>query len=113
MSRMIKMDLDSAPEGVIVVQDIKDSLGRLLVKAPRTLDPDLKRVLLLRGVREIFVQDDSGKNREDIDLMFEKEKESVRRRFSKWPDSPEKDHVIRIFLQALEEFTREQNLKAP
>ncbi|AFS52461.1 MULTISPECIES: hypothetical protein [Leptospirillum] len=111
MSRMIKMDLDGAPEGSIVIQDIKDSLGRLLVKAPRTLDPDLKRILLLRGVREIVVQDASGKSREDLDRMLEKEKEAVKRRFSKWPDSPEKDHVVRLFLQALEEFSGEQNIK--
>jgi hypothetical protein len=43
--------------------------------------------------------------------MLEKEKEAVKRRFSKWPDSPEKDHVVRLFLQALEEFSGEQNIK--
>ncbi|MCL4460740.1 MAG: hypothetical protein M1297_03360 [Nitrospirae bacterium] len=110
---MIKVDLDGAPEGAVVIQDIKDSLGRLLVKAPRALDPDLRRVLLLRGVREIVVQDDSGNDQEERDMMLEKEKEAVRRRFSKWPDSPEKDHVVQLFLKALEEFAGEQNLKEP
>lgn len=113
MSRMIKMDLESAPEGAVIVQDIKDNLGRLLVKSPRTLDADLKRVLLLRGIREVLVQDNSRKSREELDMMLEKEKESVRRRFSKLSDSPEKEQIIRLFVQALEEYAGEQNLKAP
>lgn len=107
MSRMIKMDLEIAQSGATIVQDVKDQLGRLLVKAPRVLDSDLKRVLLLRGIREILVQDSSSHETEEWSQLLEKEKEEIRRRFSRLPDTPETRRVVELFVKAFEEFAEE------
>ncbi|MHB8422025.1 MAG: hypothetical protein ACYC9S_04685 [Leptospirales bacterium] len=107
MLRMIKVDLEISEPGVTIVQDVKDQLGRLLVKAPRVIDPDLKRVLLLRGIREILIQESSADEKDEWIALMEKEKEEIRRRFSRLPDTPETRKIVGLFIKAFEDFTEE------
>ncbi|MHB1285217.1 MAG: hypothetical protein ACYCYP_01435 [Leptospirales bacterium] len=107
MSRMIKVDLEAAKDGVLIVQDIKDQLGRLLVKAPRVLDSGLKRTLVLRGIREILIQDATTHEASEWSLLLEKERDEIRRRFSRFPDTPETQRIVGLFIKAFEEFVKE------
>lgn len=104
---MIKVDLETTEPGATIVQDIKDHLGRLLVKAPRVIDPDLKRALLLRGVSEILIQESSGQEKEEWNELMEKEKEEIRRRFSRLPDTSQTRRIVELFIKAFEDYTEE------
>lgn len=53
----VKLESIKANEGLVIGSDVHDSLGRLLLKAPRPLDEHTKNLLFSRGVREIIIQD--------------------------------------------------------
>jgi len=53
----VRVRLEPLKSGTVVVSDIIDPSGRLLVKAPATLDETLKDLLRSHGVREVFIED--------------------------------------------------------
>jgi hypothetical protein len=68
------------PEGVEIVSDVTDSLGRLLAKAPCVLEPNLKKLLLARGVRYVYIRSCADTPRSFDNEALEKELELLKKR---------------------------------
>lgn len=113
MSKMIKVELATTEDGEMIVQDVNDLLGRLLVRSPRRIDPELKRMLLARGVQEVFILDRSSEDEEHERKVLEEEREAIRKRFSRLQDTPENKRIIEIFIRAFEVFHAEKGKIPP
>ncbi len=102
--RHVIVRLQTLGPGVIVVSDVVDSLGRLLVKAPITLDEGLKKSLLSRGVKEVFIEDRRLSDRVESEQAIRNEIESVRKRLSLLRDGETSFDVKAIVLNTIEQF---------
>lgn len=78
----IKLEPLHIVEGIVIASDVMDSLGRLLMKAPKTLDEKTKEILLSRGVREVIIQDRRETTRVEDARAIEEELEALERRLA-------------------------------
>ncbi|MCL4485306.1 MAG: hypothetical protein M1537_03035 [Nitrospirae bacterium] len=53
----VRVRLEPLNPGAVIVSDVLAPSGRLLVRAPATLDETLKDLLRNHGVREVFIED--------------------------------------------------------
>lgn len=113
MARMMKVELATTEDGEMIVQDVHDMLGRLLVRAPRRIDPELKRMLLARGIQEVFIPDRSSEDAEHEKQIVALEREAIRKRFSRLPDTPDNKRIVDIFIRAFEVFHAEKGKIPP
>ena len=88
-------------------------LGRLLVRAPRRIDPELKRMLLARGLQEVFIPDQSSGDAEYERQIVEQERDAIRKRFSRLQDTPDNKRIVEIFIRAFEVFHAEKGKIPP
>jgi hypothetical protein len=102
--RHVIVRLQTLGPGVIVVSDVVDSLGRLLAKAPMTLDEGLKKALLSRGVKEVFIEDRRLSDRVESEQAIHNEIESVRKRLSLLGAGETSFDVKAIVLNTIEQF---------
>lgn len=71
--RLVTVKLESLDAGIEIVSDVHDSLGRLLLKAPQSLDLNMKKVLLSRGILEVVIQDRRSETRVEDTRAVEQE----------------------------------------
>lgn len=102
--RQVIVRLQTLGPGAIVVSDVVDSLGRLLVRAPLTLDEGLKMSLLSRGVKEVFIEDRRASDRVESEQAIHNEIESVRKRLSLLGAEEASFDVKAIVLNTIEQF---------
>lgn len=74
----------SLSPGSLIVADVVDPLGRLLVRAPVTLDEHLKNLLLARGVQEVFIEERRTLDRVESDEAIRGELLSLDKRLSRF-----------------------------
>lgn len=88
--RLVTVKLESLTphESIVIASDVFDALGRLLFKAPRSLDQNTKTVLLSRGVREIIIQDRREASRVDDEQAIRQELEALDKRMSLFTEDP-------------------------
>jgi hypothetical protein len=78
--KLVTVKLEHVEGEVIVCSDVYDSLGRLLLKAPKEIDDNMKRILFNRGIREIVIQDRRETERVEDQGALDKELEALERR---------------------------------
>ena len=71
--KLVTVKLESLDPGHEIVSDVHDSLGRLLLKAPQSMDANMKKVLLSRGVVEVVIQDRRSATRVEDSRAVEEE----------------------------------------
>ncbi|EAY56010.1 MAG: protein of unknown function [Leptospirillum rubarum] len=75
--RLVTVKLESLDPGHAIVSDVHDSLGRLLLKAPQSLDESMKKILLSRGVVEVVIEDRRSSPRVEDSLAVQRELEAL------------------------------------
>ncbi|KGA92821.1 hypothetical protein LptCag_1655 [Leptospirillum ferriphilum] len=79
---MVTVKLESLAPGQEIVSDVHDSLGRLLLKAPQSLDESMKKILLSRGIVDVVIEDRRSSPRVEDSLAVERELEALNTRMS-------------------------------
>ena len=85
--RLVTVKLEYIEGDVVVFSDVYDSLGRLLLKAPKEIDENMKRILFNRGVREVVIQDRQDSVRVEDEGALEKELEALEQRLIHFSDN--------------------------
>lgn len=80
--RLVTVSLEGLGPGAEIISDVHDALGRLLLKAPRVLDENMKKTLLSRGVREVIIQDRRKTPRVEDARAIENELSALDKRMS-------------------------------
>ncbi len=80
--RLVTVKLESLAPGQEIVSDVHDSLGRLLLKAPQSLDESMKKILLSRGIVDVVIEDRRSSPRVEDSLAVERELEALNTRMS-------------------------------
>jgi Lhr-like helicase len=92
--------------GTVIVSDVADSRGRLLVKAPVPLDEALKDLLRQHGVREVFIED-RRKGGEESEKVLQSEREMLLRRLAFLGDGHAEKALKALLLETIEKFYTE------
>ncbi|OOH84147.1 hypothetical protein [Leptospirillum ferriphilum] len=71
--RLVTVKLESLDPGQEIVSDVHDSLGRLLLKAPQSLDESMKKILLSRGIVDVVIEDRRSGARVEDSFAVEQE----------------------------------------
>lgn len=71
--RLVTVKLESLGPGQEIVSDVHDALGRLLLKAPQSLDESMKKILLSRGIVDVVIEDRRSRARVEDNGAVEKE----------------------------------------
>ena len=82
--KQLPVRLLSLSPGSVIVADVVDPLGRLLVRAPVTLDDHLRNLLLARGGREVSIEDRRTIDRVESDEAVQRELLSLDKRLSRF-----------------------------
>lgn len=98
--------LEPLNAGTVIVSDVTDPQGRLLVKAPATLDDTLKDRLRKYGVRDVFIED-RRKGGEGSEKAIQNELESLRTRLSFLGNGYAETELKTLFLETVERFYKE------
>ena len=94
--------------GVVLVSDVVDPLGRLLVKAPVTLDEHLKALLIARGVTEVFIEDRRSADRVESEVAIQKEMQSLEKRLPLFRGEDPERALREAILRTVESFYLEK-----
>lgn len=65
----VRMDCEKLADGMEIAEDVTDSSGRVLLKAPQVVDRSLKKVLGSRGVPSVVIR--IWKEKESEELLSE------------------------------------------
>ncbi len=106
--KQVIVRLDSLSPGAVLVSDVVDPLGRLLVKAPVVLDEHLKVLLLARGVRDVFIEDRRSSDRVESEVAIQKEMQSLERRLSLFREDGSERALREAILRTVETFYLEK-----
>lgn len=102
--KLVLVKLELLDPGTDIVSDVFDPLGKLLVKAPITLDENMKKVLLLRGVREVIIQDRRGISRVEDERAIKLKLEVLERRLSLLSTDPIGQEFKELIQQVVVQF---------
>lgn len=91
--------------GTVIVSDIIDSNGRLLLKSPAILDENLKDLLENRGIRDVFIEDRREMVRSGSDQTAKNEMQSLQKRLSLLSaENPPESGVRTLLIETIERF---------
>ncbi len=85
--KLVTVKLEHIEGDVVVFSDVYDSLGRLLLKAPKEIDENMKRILFNRGVREVVVRDRRENTKAENESALDKELEKLEQRLINFSDT--------------------------
>lgn len=99
--------LASLETGTVIVSNVVDPQGRLLVKAPVTLDENLKDLLRRHGVREVFIED-RRKEEMESEKVLRTEKEMLQRRLALLGNGNVEMALKSLLIETIEQFYLEE-----
>lgn len=85
--KLVTVKLEHIEGDVVVFSDVYDSLGRLLLKAPKEIDENMKLILFNRGVREVVIQDRREIAKVEDEGALDRELEELERRLIHFSDN--------------------------
>lgn len=102
--RLVMVRLESLDDGAVIRSDILDPLGRLLLKAPKTLDSITKKILLHRGISEVVVED--AREPTQVDDLKDVDQEIVllEKRLFRLPESPGGEELRTVVIETVRDF---------
>ncbi|MCL5285148.1 MAG: hypothetical protein M1313_05260 [Nitrospirae bacterium] len=106
--KQVLVRLASLSPGAVIVADVVDPLGRLLVKGPVPLDEHLKNLLLSRGVREVFIEDRRTVDRVESDEAIRRELASLEKRLSRFLSEGPELSLKATIMDVIGQFYREK-----
>jgi len=106
--KQVVVRLATLSPGAVVVSDVVDPLGRLLVRAPVTLDEHLKSLLLARGVKDVFIEDRRSADRVESEVAIQKEMQSLEKRLSLFRAEDPERSLRETILRTVETFYLEK-----
>lgn len=106
----IRMDLEKLADGMEIAEDVLDPSGRVLLKAPQTVDSSLRKTLGSRGVLSVVTRVWKEKDSEELlsELRVELAALCERHRYLK--DDQRRMDSVRLFARA---FERSKNTQLP
>jgi hypothetical protein len=102
--RLVMVRLDSLDDGAVIRSDIVDSLGRLLLKAPKELDPITKKILLHRGISEVVVEDTREQKQVEDVRDIDQEISLLEKRLLRLLESPAGEDFREVVLETVRDF---------
>ncbi len=102
--RLVMVRLESLGDGTVICSDIIDPLGRLLLKAPKPLDPLTKKTLLNRGITEVVVEDTRVQSQVEDLQDIAMEMELLKKRLFRLSESPAGEELRGVILETVESF---------
>ena len=99
--------LASLETGTVIVSNVVDPQGRLLVKAPVPLDEKLKDLLRRHGVREVFIED-RRKEEMESEKVLRTEKEMLQRRLALLGNGNVEMALKSLLIETIEQFYLEE-----
>jgi hypothetical protein len=97
-----RVECEKLADGMEIAEDVLDSSGRVLLKAPQTVDRSLKKILCSRGVLSVVTR--TWKEKESDELLLELRVEIAalceRHRYLK--DDPRWMDSVKLFARAFE-----------
>ena len=99
--------LASLETGTVIVSNVVDPQGRLLVKAPVPLDEKLKDLLRRHGVREVFIED-RRKGEMESEKVLRTEKEMLQRRLAFLGNGNAGMALKSLLIETIEQFYLEE-----
>ncbi len=99
--------LASLETGTVIVSNVVDPQGRLLVKAPVPLDEKLKDLLRRHGVREVFIED-RRKGEMESEKVLRTEKEMLQRRLALLGNGNVEMALKSLLIETIEQFYLEE-----
>jgi len=97
-----RMDCGKLVDGMEIAEDVLDPSGRILLKAPQTVDSSLRKTLGTRGVPSVVIRIWKEKDSEEIlsELRLEVSGVCDRHRYLK--DDQRRKDSVRLFVRAIE-----------
>lgn len=97
-----RVECEKLADGMEIAEDVLDSSGRILLKAPQTVNGSLKKILGSRGVLSVVTR--TWREKESDELLLELRIEIAalcdRHRYLK--DDPQRMDSVKLFARAFE-----------
>lgn len=98
----VRVDCQELADGMEIAEDVLDGSGRILLKAPQTVDSSLKKILNSRGVLSVMTRIWKEKESEELLSELRMEVAAVCDRHRYLKEDQRRMDSVRIFARAFE-----------